>query len=137
MAGTYMDVPLSLRFDDGSEHHVTARPRDLMAWQKTGRGQLTLEAVLPVNSAGTGLDFGKFNLPELYRLAWMVARREGLFDGTVEEFGLQVDVSVSEDEMEEQEAPRPTGAAPSAASSSSSVSKPVSRRASGQKREAA
>ena len=130
-----MDVPLALRFDDGTEQHVTARPRDLMAWQKTGRGNLTLEDVLPVNAAGTGLDLGKFNLPELWRLAYMVARREGLFDGTLEQFGEQVDVTVSEEDMDDEEPPRPTGPAPSAGSSSTSPSRPASPRRSGQKRE--
>ena len=129
---TYMDVPLGLRFDDGIEHRVVARPRDLMAWQKTARSNITLEAVLPINAAGDGLDFGKFNMPELYRLAWTVARREGLFDGTVDQFGEQVDVTVLDDDRDE--AARPTNAAPSAASLSSSPSKPASRRRPGQTR---
>lgn len=132
MTGRYMDVPLALRWDDGREERVTARPRDLMAWQKTGRG-VTLEDVLPVNAEGDGLDLGKFNLPELWRLAWMVARREGLFDGPLEAFGEQVDVTVTED-GEEGSDTRPTNAAPSAAPSPSSPSKPASRPRSGQKR---
>ena len=102
----YMDIGLALRFDDGTEVRLTARPRDLRAWQQTARNHVTLDNVLPVNEDGE-LAIGKFNLPELYRLAWMVARRAGEFSGSLEQFGEQVDVAVTSDEEEE---PGPTNA---------------------------
>lgn len=122
----FMEVHLLIRPEGGEEHQITAGPRDLLVWQKTSRGR-TFGQLLPIREDGEGVNIEKLDWAEIYRLAHIVARREGLFNGQLKEFEEQVDVGLADVGGEVD----PTNAAASAASSSTSPSAPASPRRSG------
>jgi hypothetical protein len=121
------EVSLTVKID-GIEHQITAEPRDLLVWEKTSRGK-KLGELLPISEDGEHMDARRLSLVEMYRLAWITARRLELFAGPIEQFEEEVTVV-----LRGAASPGPTRPAPSAGSASSSRSKPASRQASGRSR---
>lgn len=110
-----------VRPDDGEPYRVTAHSRDILTWEKAGKGR-------SLGELAQNPSLGAF-----YGLAYFAARRQGLFTGTLAEFEQQVDLEPLDDE-EDEEAPDPTRPGPSAEPSSTSRSSPASPPPSGQKR---
>lgn len=110
---------------DGAEPYpLTASSRDVLAWEKTGKGR-SFQTLLTDR-----------RLVELYSLAHIASKRQGLFDGSLAEFEESCDLRAGRDDQDEDaDGPDPTQPAPSAEPSSPSPSAPASRRASGQTRE--
>lgn len=110
-----------VRPDDGEPYRVTAHSRDILTWEKAGKGRSLGELA---NNPSLGAFYG---------LAYFAARRQGLFTGTLAEFEQQVDLEPLDDE-EDEEAPDPTRPGPLAEPSSTSPSSPASPPPSGQKK---
>lgn len=81
--------------DNGEAFEVKAGSRDVLTWERTGKGKnlMTLR---------DGLAMG-----DLYRLAHIAARRQGLFNGDLKEFETTVELDFEEDDE-----PDPTQPAP-------------------------
>lgn len=123
-----LNMPFQVDPDDGDPYRIVADTRDLYVWEKTTPNkQLTLQQV------GEEL-----RLVELYRIAWIAARRQGMYAGTLDDFAATHQVEpTGEDEDEEEgtdEEAVPTGPAASAGPSSRSPSPPASPRRSGPKK---
>jgi hypothetical protein len=108
--------------DGGEPYQVTAYARDVLMWEKAGKGR----------AFGDMAEHTKIG--DLYGLAYFASRRQGLYTGSLSEFEQDVDVNPV-DQDEDEADPDPTPAAPSAASSSNSPSPPASPRRSGPKRD--
>lgn len=78
-------------------YEVTAKSRDVVVWEKTGRGRYL------------GQIQEKPSMTALAELAYIAARRAGRFTGTEAEFLAQCDV----EPVDDQEAADPTPPAPS------------------------
>lgn len=111
-----------VRPDDGEPYRVTAHSRDILTWEKAGKGRSLGELA---NNPSLGAFYG---------LAYFAARRQGLFTGTLAEFEQQVDLEPLDDDEGDEEAPDPTRPGPSAEPSSTLPSSPASPPPSGQKR---
>jgi hypothetical protein len=109
--------------DDGDVWRVTAESRDILAWEKTGRGNNFAEmAEAP-------------SMEAMYHLAWLASRRHGHINGslTLRQFEESFTIKPEAPEGSEGEAAGvdPTPVAPSRTSSSRSRSRPASPRARG------
>lgn len=78
--------------DDGDEFVVTAGTRDVLAWERAGKGRSVSQLMV------SGL-----TMSAVYELAFLTAKRHGKFNGTQTEFEVSVDIELGEDE-----APDPT-----------------------------
>lgn len=85
--------------DDGEPYEVTARSRDVFVWEKTTKGTM--------GQLAQGAP-----MVDLYHLAYLAAKRTGLFDGSLADFSATVDLDF--DGLDDE--PDPTHAAPGAAS---------------------
>ncbi len=81
--------------DGGEQFELTAGSRDVLQWEKTTKGA-------SFGSIAEGL-----RITDLYKIAWISAKRQNLFDGTLAEFEGGVGL-----EFEENEEPDPTQPAP-------------------------
>lgn len=112
--------------DGGDTFRVVAASRDVLAWEKAGKGRSFKQLGEEMTMAG------------LYGLSYFAARRQGLFSGTLPEWEESVDLMPVGDDDEDQddgEGVDPTRSAPTPGNSSDSPSLPASRRASGRKKE--
>lgn len=104
-------ITLKVTPDTGEPYTVTATSRDVLMWEKTTQGNKSF--------------FGLVKDPtmvDLYKVAHIASRRQGLFNGSLQEFENSCEV---EGETEDEE-PDPTQSAHSADDSSSSQYEPVS-----------
>ncbi|MFI6160393.1 hypothetical protein ACIA59_10635 [Micromonospora haikouensis] len=81
--------------DEGDEFELTAGSRDVLVWEKTTKGAT-------FGSIAQGL-----RITDMYKIAWISAKRQNMFDGTLAEFESSVEL-----EFEENEEPDPTRPAP-------------------------
>jgi hypothetical protein len=107
--------------DGGEPYQVTAHSRDVLVWEKSGKGRTFSQLA------------DHLSMTDMYGLAFVAARRQGMFSGTLQDFEQSADM-MPVDVDEDDEDPDPTHAAPSAAPSSNSQSPPASRPPSGRKR---
>src|SRR5690606_19493834 len=112
--------------DDGDPYRLEAGSRDVLMWEKAGKGR----------------SFGQFGSGEsmrmehLYGLAYYAARRQGLFTGSLAEWEQSVELRpVKDDEDDEEGTVDPTRPAPGDGSLSHSPSPPASRPRSGPRKE--
>lgn len=82
--------------DGGEPFKVTAEWRDVVAWEKTTRGQKSFRDLAD-----------RLFAEDLNKLAYIACRRQGLFTGTQAEFDKTVNL-----EFEFEEEPDPTQPAP-------------------------
>jgi hypothetical protein len=88
---------------DGKEpYYLTATSRDVLMWEKAGK-----------NRSFTALLTNR-NFTDLYSLAHIASRRQGMFVGTLDEFEEQCDLKGGRDDKKEEGEPDPTQSAPSA-----------------------
>lgn len=119
-------VNMSVTLEDGSEHELVAGPRDLLTWERTSKGK-KLGELLPISDNGEDMDLRRLSLVEMYRLAHITARREGIFSGDLDSFEQTAVVVLTGGGS-----PDPTQPGRSGGSSSRSPSKRGSRRPRGQ-----
>lgn len=81
--------------DDGEPYSLTAGSRDVMFWEKTTKGAALIQL-------REGL-----KLTDLYKIAWIAARRQSLFAGSLEEFEKTCELG-----YEEEPEPDPTPPVP-------------------------
>lgn len=79
--------------DGGKEYEVVGTARDVMQWEKEGSGRALAH-------------LQQVRMTDLYALAHVASRRQGLFKGTLSEFESSVDIEF------EQAASDPTKTAP-------------------------
>jgi hypothetical protein len=125
-------VPFEITPDGGDPYRVVADTRDIYTWEKT-----TPNKTVTLQQAMEELRFA-----ELYRIAWIAARRQGMFAGTLDDFAAthQVEPKGDDDQEEEEEEGGdavPTRPVNSPGPSSPSQSSPASRPRSGPKKVAA
>lgn len=86
--------------DDAEKYKVTAESRDIVVWERTGKGK----------SFASLMD--DLRMTEMYRVAHIASRRQGLYDGTLPEFeaGVNLEFDVDMDGPD----PTPPGASASA-----------------------
>ena len=86
--------------DGGAPYEIKASTRDVLMWEETGRDR---------SMAGLLSDM---HLADIYRIAHIAARRQGLFDGNAQQFKDTCDINVKkvlEDATDEEYAgPDPT-----------------------------
>jgi hypothetical protein len=74
--------------DNGDPYEVTAGSRDVLTWEKSGKGR----------------NVSKFResmeMADLYRLAHIASRRLGLYAGDLREFEESVEIDLSEEDQE-------------------------------------
>jgi hypothetical protein len=75
--------------DDGQSYKVTATSRDVLHWEKTTKGK----------SVGALSEAENFHMGDMFKMAWIAARRQSLFAGDLKDFeaGHEVDL-VDDDE---------------------------------------
>ena len=100
--------------DDGAEIKVEILARDILTWERAGKGRVLQHFLNNVN------------MVDLYWLTWTAARRLRLFTGDLRSFEETVEVE-PETESEEDEGVDPTRPALSAVTSLPSPSQPASR----------
>jgi hypothetical protein len=72
-------------FPDGAEpYEVTARSRDIVQWEKTGKGR----------SFGRLANEANLSFSDLTSLAYVTAKRQGRYFGSLEEFEQSSDVEI-------------------------------------------
>lgn len=81
--------------DDAEPYEVTAGSRDIAHWEKTTKGAALIQLK-------EGL-----RITDLYKIAWIAARRKSLFAGELAEFEKTCEI-----EYEEEPEPDPTPPAP-------------------------
>lgn len=108
--------------DEGEPYEVTAQSRDVLTWEKAGKGRAFGELA------------NRMAMVDMYGLAYFAARRQGLFTGTVQEWEQSVDLTPTDEDEDEEKEPDPTPAGPSPAPASNSPAPRASRPASGRKR---
>lgn len=84
-------IEFKVRPDAGDPFTVEATSRDVVVWEKTGKGR-SFSALMD-----------DLRMGEMYRLAWIASRRLGLYRGELSEFETTVDL-----EFDVEEAPDPT-----------------------------
>jgi hypothetical protein len=89
-------INFTVRPDNADEYKVKAGARDVLVWEKTGRGK-TFKGLMD-----------QLAMVDLYRLAHIASRRLGLFNGDLKAFEETVEVIFEEEEAE----PDPTQPAP-------------------------
>lgn len=82
--------------DGGEAYTVTASSRDIFQWERTNRG------------ASFNSLMADMHMVDLYKVAFIASRRQGLFTGTEKDFQEQVDLAAQDEEEE----PDPTRPAP-------------------------
>lgn len=83
---------------DGQEPYVvTAQPRDILVWERTGQNRAFSRMMDDLKMA------------DLYDLAYIASKRLGLFDGTAAAFEASADVA-PHGEPEAEEGPTPPAA---------------------------
>lgn len=68
--------------DEGDPYSVTASSRDLLAWEKAQDGR-----------SAAKFETGQATLTDLYEVAWLASKRQGLFTGAHKRFEETTDVS--------------------------------------------
>lgn len=102
--------------DDGDPYRLEAGSRDVLMWEKAGKGR----------------SFGQFGSGEsmrmehLYGLAYFAARRQGLFTGSLAEWEQSVELRPVKDDDDEEGTVDPTLPGPGDGNSSPSPSSPES-----------
>lgn len=81
----------TVRPDGRDEFEVKAGTRDVVFWEKTTKGA-------SLSTLQEGL-----RLTDLYKIAWIAAKRQSLFAGSLDEFETTCEL-----EFEEEEQPDPT-----------------------------
>lgn len=113
-------ITFKLDPDDGEPYELVAHSRDVLLWEKGAKGR----------------SFGQFgdnpNMIDMYGMAFVAARRQGLFSGTLQEFEQTIDVLPVDDDEESE--PDPTDEGPSPGPSLSLPSPPASPPPSGRKK---
>lgn len=104
----------------GDPYTVVSTMRDVLAWERVTKG------------GGLMLLRRELRATDLYHIAWLASRRNGLWESTLAEFKESVDVEVIEDQ--DGDGLDPTQPAPSAVSTPSSPSAPASPRGRGRAR---
>lgn len=79
--------------DEGDPFDVEAAPRDVLVWERTNKNKRVFSDLLERTS-----------LADMYHLAHVAARRQGLFEGDLRAFEASCDVSGAP-----KEEPDPTG----------------------------
>jgi hypothetical protein len=87
-------ITVEVRPDGGDPYKLTATSRDVAFWEKTHRGKKMADLNEPA-------------VLDLYAIAHIAARRQGMFSGTAEEF-IETNDITQEDDGE----PDPTRTAP-------------------------
>jgi hypothetical protein len=117
-------LTITVQPDDGDEFEVPVGTRDVYHWEKVSRGK-TFKGLME-------------NMPmvDLYELAHLAARRQGMFTGTLADFVATCEIATVGEEQEDEDDDKagPFPQARSDATSSPSPSSPASRRRSGQKK---
>lgn len=72
--------------DHADPFDLTVSSRDVLLWERTGKGKYAAKLA----ETGSYSDF--------YSIAYIAARRQGLWEGTREEFEQQCDIELSDDE---------------------------------------
>lgn len=127
---TLLTIPFLVTPEDGDPYEVVADTRDIYVWEKTTPNKgVTLQQAME-----------EIRFLELYRLAWIAARRQGMFSGTIDQFSASCQVITTEQDDDENEeegvhgGPVPTRPGASPGPSSNSPSSPASRPRSGRKK---
>lgn len=84
-----------MRPDDGAEFEVVATSRDIVVWEKTAQGRNFSSLAAAAMS-------------DFYGIAYIAARRQGLFEGTRKDFDASVDLDVEEDDEPDPTQPDPS-----------------------------
>jgi hypothetical protein len=124
-----LSVPFKITPDGGDPYRVVADTRDIYTWEKTTPNKsITLQQAME-----------ELRFAELYRIAWIAARRQGMYAGTLDDFAAthQVEPNQEDDDQEEDPDAVPTQPGGSPEPSSPSQSSPASRPRSGPKKVAA
>jgi len=79
-------IEFTVRPDGGEPYKVTATSRDIHQWERTNRG------------ASFNLLMADMHMVDLYKVAFIASRRQGLFTGTEKDFTEQVDIVADESE---------------------------------------
>lgn len=85
--------------DGGDEFEVVAGTRDVLVWEKTGKGR-SLQGFTD-----------NLHMTDLYEMAYIAAKRQGLWDGNRADFEASMELDF-EEEKEKSEEADPTSAAP-------------------------
>lgn len=109
-----LTIPFEVTPDNGDPYQIVADTRDIYVWEKTTPNkQVTLQQAME-----------ELRLVELYRIAWIAARRQGMYAGNIDDFAathLVEPTGEDEDEEDEEEAvPTQPGASPGPSSPSQS-----------------
>ena len=112
-------IEFSIEPDGGDRYTVTADSRDVYVWEKTSRDKVSFQQLMET-----------LQMTEMYRLAHIASRRQGMFSGTLDEFAAGC-ILHFDPEVEEAD---PTPPAPTAGSSSGSQSSQASPPRSGRKK---
>jgi hypothetical protein len=86
--------------DNEPEYFLTASSRDVLMWEKGNRNR-SFQALLTNRS-----------FADLYSLAHLASRRQGLFTGTLAEFEESCDLKGGRDDQADEGEPDPTQPAP-------------------------
>lgn len=81
--------------DSGAPFEVTAGSRDVLVWEKTGKGR-------NVSKFRNAME-----MRDLYALAHIASRRQGLYSGELRDFEESVEIDIVEDEDDDAEVPTP------------------------------
>ncbi len=84
----------TIRPDEGEAFKVVATSRDIVVWEKTAGGR-------------TFSDLARASMSDFYGIAFIAARRQGLFEGPRKDFDATVDLEVEEDEEPDPTQPVP------------------------------
>lgn len=76
----------TIKPDDGEQYEVVAGSRDILAFEKAGRGRTLTQL-----SENPKMD-------DLYALSFLAAKRQGLFEGPREMWDASVDLDFEEDQ---------------------------------------
>jgi len=74
-------ITIDVSPDDGDPYEVTAKTRDLLTWEKAQDGR-----------SAQKFETGNATLADLYEVAWVASKRQGLFTGSQKKFEESVDV---------------------------------------------
>lgn len=102
--------------DDGDTYRLEAGSRDVLTWEKAGKGR-------SFGQLGSG---ESMRMEHLYGLAYYAARRQGLFTGSLAEWEQSVELMPVKDDDDEEGTVDPTRPDPGDGNSSLSPSSPES-----------
>jgi hypothetical protein len=89
-----MKLTFDVAFESGKKIRVTAGPRDQLKWEQGGSGR-----------AFGDLIARNYKIGELYSLAHAALKRQGLWDGTLQELQEQADVEIGSQETDDDDHP--------------------------------